>query len=134
MKIVIDTNILFSFFWKDSLTRRLIITSEIELISPEVALEEIKKYSYDLTRRLKISNREFHEYFKKLKGIVKFIPKKEYHSFLNDAERICPDKKDAEFFALCLKYSCSLWSNDSILKNQNRINVLSTQDIIDIMF
>ena len=38
------------------------------------------------------------------------------------AVKISPDKDDAEFFALCLKFSCFLWSNDSMLKNQG-INI-----------
>ncbi|PIN95725.1 hypothetical protein COU56_00710, partial [Candidatus Pacearchaeota archaeon CG10_big_fil_rev_8_21_14_0_10_31_9] len=55
-------------------------------------------------------------------------------SFIKEAEEISPDKKDAEFLALCLKFSCVLWSNDSALKNQNKVKVLSTEDLIEILF
>lgn len=134
MKLVVDTNILFSFFWKDSMTKKLLITSNFELVSPEIALEEIKKYSNELCKRLKISNKEFAEHLKKLKEIIKFIAKSEYPAFLKEAEQFSPDKNDSEFFALCLKYSCALWSNDSILKHQDKIKVLSTEDIIEIIF
>lgn len=48
MKIIVDTNILFSFFWQESLTRKLLITSNLELISSEIALEEIEKYSQEI--------------------------------------------------------------------------------------
>jgi predicted nucleic acid-binding protein len=134
MKLVIDTNILFSFFWQDSLTRKLLIISNFELISPEIALEEIRKYSQEICKKVKMSENEFKEQVKKLKEIVKFIDKEEYSSFLKEAEKISPDKNDAEFFALCLKHSSFLWSNDSILKNQDKIKVISTEDIIDLLF
>ncbi|MEK6875118.1 MAG: PIN domain-containing protein [Nanoarchaeota archaeon] len=134
MKLVVDTNILFSFFWKASLTKKLLITLNFEFISPEIALKEIKKYSNEICKKLKITEKNFIEYFKELKEIIKFIPKKEYYNFLKEAEEISPDKNDSEFFALCLKYSCALWSNDTILKNQSKIKVLSTEDIIDVIF
>ena len=134
MNFVVDTNILFSFFWEKSLTRKLLVTSDFSLISPEIALEEIKKYSEELCSKLKISRNKFKEQLKKLKEIVKFINREEYSEFLKEAEKIAPDKDDAEFFALCLKYSCFLWSNDLLLKNQKKIKVLSTEEIIEILF
>ncbi len=134
MKIVVDTNILFSFFWKNSLTRRLLLTSNFDLISSEFALEELNKYSGEICQKLKISMKIFVEELSELNKIIKFAPKKEYSTFLKEAEEISPDEKDSEFFALCLKYSCVLWSNDLALKNQNKVTVLSTEDIVDIIF
>ncbi len=134
MRIVVDTNVLFSFFWQASLTRKLLITSNFELISPTIALEEIKKYSSEICKKLKINKEEFKNQLKKLREVVRFVEKKEYYQFLKEAESFSPDKTDAEFFALCLKNGCFLWSNDSILKQQNKIKVLSTEEIIEIMF
>lgn len=134
MRIVVDTNILFSFFWKDSHTRKLLINANSKLISSEFALEEIRKYSKEIIIKAKISEDFFNDELKKLKLIVKFIKKEEHLNFIKDAEEISPDKKDAEFLALCLKFSCPLWSNDSILKNQNKIRVLSTEDLIEVLF
>ena len=134
MKIVVDTNILFSFFWKDSHTKRLMINSNSELISSEFALEEIRKYYKEIITKAKISEDYFNEELRKLKLIVKFIKKEEYLNFVKVAEEISPDKKDAEFLALALKFSCYLWSNDSLLKNQNKVRVLSTEDLIETLF
>jgi predicted nucleic acid-binding protein len=134
MKLVIDTNVLFSFFWKNSLTKSLITTSDLELISPEIALEEIEKYSEDIKHKLKINKREFHLKLDKLKETIKFIKKSEYSPFINEARVISPDKDDIEFFALCLKFSCPLWSNDSLLKKQDKIDIFSTSDIADMIF
>lgn len=134
MRIAVDTNILFSFFWEQSLTKKLLISSGFELISPEIALKELERYSSEIINKLKINKKDFYNKLEKLKLIVKFIKKEEYSKFLPQAEKISPDKDDAEFLALCMKYSCFLWSNDSALKQQNKIKVLSTEEIIEIMF
>ncbi|MEA3330039.1 MAG: PIN domain-containing protein [Nanoarchaeota archaeon] len=134
MKLVIDTNILFSFFWKNSLTRELIINSSFELISPKLALKELNKYNQEIIKKTKINNKEFNNQLKKLKELVKFIDGKNYQIFIQEAQDFSPDKSDSEFFALCLKENTILWSNDSLLKNQNKIKVLSTQDLIESLF
>ena len=41
MRIIVDTNILFSFFWKKSILKELLNNPSLELFSPEFALEEI---------------------------------------------------------------------------------------------
>lgn len=134
MKIAADTNILFSFFWQESLTKKLLITSNLELISPEIALKELEKYSNEICNRLKINKKIFNKQFKELKKAVNFINKREYSNFIKEAEKFSPDKNDADFFALCLKNKCFLWSNDALLKKQEKIKVLSTREIIEILF
>ena len=134
MKLVVDTNILFSFFWKSSVTRKLLLNSTIVLISPEKALYELQKYSKEIMEKTDINLEEFNNTLKELKEVLKFVSKKEYISFLEKAEQISPDKYDADFFALCLKYNCFLWSNDEILKNQETINVLTTKEIINLLY
>ena len=130
MKIVVDTNILFSFFWEKSLTKKLLLVSKFELIAPKIAIEEIKKYSNEIIK--KTGNENFKNDMNYLKKIVKFIDKKEYSEFIKESNEISPDKADAEFFALCLKHSCFLWSNDVALKKQDKVKVLSTKEVIEI--
>lgn len=134
MKFVVDTNILFSFFWKSSITRKLLLTSNFELISPRTALEELKKYSKEIINKTKISKKEFNSELTNLRKIINFINKLEYSSFLREAGKISPDKDDADFLALCLKFNCFLWSNDYILKNQDKVKILSTEEIIEVLF
>ena len=47
-----------------------------------------------------------------------------------DAEKISPDPKDAAYIALALKFSCGVWSNDKKLKEQNKVKVYSTGEIM----
>jgi len=131
---VVDTNILFSFFWDNSFTKKLILSSEFELISSEQALKEIKKYKKEIMRKTKITDKQFENYYKQLKLVVDFQKEKDYQKDKKEASGFSPDEYDSDFFALCLKYGCFLWSNDKILKEQSRVKVLSTEDIIELFF
>lgn len=133
MKLVVDTNVLFGFFWENSVTRRFIVNSSLELISPVVALDEIRKYKDDLMKKRKITDEKFRFFLNDIKHYIKFIRREEYLDNIEEAEEISPDKKDSDFFALCLKFSCCLWSNDNPLKNQDRIRVLSVNDVLDLI-
>ena len=134
MKVTVDTNVLFSFFWAESFTRKILINSSLELITPAIALKELKKYATEIRKKTKTTEKEFEEQLKNLKKIVKFIDKEDYECFLNEAEKISPDKADSEFLALCIKNNCLLWSNDVILTNQNKVKVVPTADIVDVLF
>ena len=60
MKIVVDTNILFSFFWKNSLTKKLILNSSLELYSPIYVIEEILKYKSEIIKKTNIKKSMHH--------------------------------------------------------------------------
>ncbi len=133
MKLVVDSNILFTFFWKNSTSKELFILQDIELFSPKFALVEIEKYSREIQKKAKISKEEFQDIKTGLMILVNFIPLEEYSGSLKKANSFTPDKEDVDFFALSLHMNCPLWSNDSQLKNQNRIKILTTTEIIEII-
>jgi predicted nucleic acid-binding protein len=134
MKVVVDTNILFSFFWKESFTKNLLINSKFELVSPEFALAELEKYSKEIIKKTKITKKRFDLELLELQKVVSFVKRDIYKKFLKNAEDISPDRFDVDFFALCLSFDCFLWSNDSFLKNQNEIKIFSTEEIIELFF
>ena len=76
---------------------------------------------------------EFIEIIHILKEIIIIIPKEDYSCFIKKAEKISPDPNDILYFALALKLNCPIWSNDKKLKEQNKILIYSTKDIIDIL-
>jgi predicted nucleic acid-binding protein len=139
LKLVVDTNILFSFFKKESFTRKLIIDSSLELISPELALKEIQKYSKELLIKSKINKEDFDYTLLLLKEHVKFFSlqtyKNEFSSSLKIAETF--SQKDVEeylddidFFALASKERCHIWSNDTLFKKQSIITVFNTTELV----
>ena len=133
-KLVADTNILFSFFLNNSFTRKFLLNAKIKIISPIKALKELKKYSELIIKKTGLNNKIFKIELNNLKKIVEFKNENDYSSYLNEAEKISPDKDGASFLALSLKYNCFLWSNDFKLKSQNKVKVLSTKEIIELFF
>ncbi len=133
MKIVIDTNILFSYFWNESFTKKLIENSEFELVSPYVSLHEIKKYRDEIIKKTGISLRTFSSFFASLKKKVSFVEEPYYSKYVSEVVQIAPDRDDADFLALALKEKTFLWSNDSALKKQDKVRILSTKEIIDLV-
>ncbi len=130
MLLVVDMNILFSFFKKYSPTRKLLINPNLELYSPEYALDELNKHFEEIMLKSKIDIGVFELYKKILSWFVKVIPISEYKDFKNEAELITPDEDDTQYFALALKLNCPIWSNDKRLKKQSRIKVFNTEDLL----
>lgn len=141
MRIVVDSNILFSFFWKDSTFSELCERKELQLISSEYALEEIKNYKEEIMKKAKISNEEFNKRRLELVGRIDFIPLGDYMSEFNNIKKLAEKFKDKhdeilqdiDFLALALKLGLPLWTHDKLLKEQDKIKILTTKDIIDII-
>ena len=134
MRLVIDTNILFSFFRKDSTTRNLISRFEIfELFAPSFCIEELLKYKQLICKKAGISEETFKKVLEELNIFVKIVPLNEYSKFLPKAKSICPDPDDIDFFALALKLNCPIWSNDTKLKKQSAIKVFSTRELMKLL-
>ena len=134
MKLVVDTNVLMTYFWKNSETRKIIILNdEIELIAPEFALEEINKHKEEIIKKSKISEEEFKVSRIDLAISVKFFSVDYYKDFLKKTIEFSPDPKDIDFFALALKTNSSLWTNDAKLKKQDKVKIISTEELIKII-
>lgn len=130
MKFVVDTNILYTFFWKNSLTHKILLRQDLELFSPEFAIEEINSHKQDILRKTKLSEEKFKELKTDMAIAVEFLSIEKYKDFFDSAKKISPDPNDIDFFALALKLDLPIWSNDSLLKKQNTINVFSTLDML----
>lgn len=138
MRLVVDSNILFTFFWKGSVFRELSSKADISLFSPEYALKEINKYSPEISKKAGLSTKEFKRIREQLALIVEFVPLNEYSSRLKEAESLAKhlpkdiqDKflDDVDFIALALRLRCPLWSNDKVLKKQKKVNVFTTEEL-----
>jgi predicted nucleic acid-binding protein len=131
MKLIVDTNILFSYFWKYSITRRVLMSQDMQLFAPEFALEEINKYKKDIMNKNNLNDEEFEHIRFNLAIAIQFIPIDEYTKTLKTALKISPDKNDIDFFALAIKLKLPIWSNDAKLKKQNKIGIIPTAELIN---
>lgn len=138
MKLVLDTNILFSLFKKDSYARKIIKNYDLELISPEFSLIELEKHSEIIMRKSGINKNEFKITIEELKAIITFISEEKYIQEIKNAAKLAEklDKKDKteflqdiDFMALALTEKCALWSNDKLLKKQSKVKIVHSEEI-----
>lgn len=130
--LVVDANIVVSALLKNSVTRKELLCQKTEeLFAPDFINEELLKYSEEFARRLKSDKKQIEETIGLIFDTAKIqvIAMEEYCEFLPKALQISPDKNDVPYFALALKLSCPLWSNDKALKKQSKVKVLSTSEL-----
>jgi len=129
MKFVVDTNVLLTFFWEKSFTKKILIDRRFEFVSPEYALEEINLHKSEILKKTRLSLDKFKELRENLAICVEFIPLEEYKEFLKKVKDI-PDKEDADFIALALKLNLPIWSNDTHLREQSLSPTFTTGDMV----
>ncbi len=140
MRLVIDANILFTYFWPGSALQQL-LAREIHIYSPSFAIQEIKKHKKDIIQRTRNTDKTFQKLIKEMKLQIEFIPYSDYELFMAQVyafiQHFPPpeqDKflKDADYLALALRQRCSLfWTNDFFLKKQKGVEIITTQDILE---
>jgi len=133
MIIVVDANILFSALIKDSKTREIIIYSDECMIFPSYIYDEIKKHKHTLVKKSELPEKDFNKLLQLLFDKIIVVPdnilKKHKYEAIKIAKDIDPD--DALFIACALAYPNSvIWSNDKQLKNQSKVRVMNTEEII----
>jgi len=136
MLLVVDANILIAALIKNSDTRKLLLSEELILIAPEFLLEEIKKYLNYLSEKTKLDKEAVKDLLFEVveKAEIKIYPAEEFKEKIKEAIEFTPDPKDAMYFALALKQKAIIWSNDKMLKNQNKIEVITTATLIKTVF
>lgn len=58
------------------------------------------------------------------------VPLEELIQYVEEAEKITPDPDDVTYFSLALQLHCAIWSNDKKLKQQNKIKIYSTHELV----
>ena len=133
MKLVLDTNILVSFF-RSNPVNEIISKSKslnLQLLVPELAIEELKKNKQDILNYSGFNTKQFEKRLSELLTFIRIIPKESFKQFESEAEQLIHDK-DVSFFALALKLQCPIWSNEPRFKKQSKVEILSNRDMIEL--
>jgi predicted nucleic acid-binding protein len=133
MRIVIDSNILFSSLIKDSKIRELILNYPDKFLFPEFIFLEVQKHQNELLNKSGLMKHDMDKLLHILLSRVEVIPNSKLKQYRREALKIVDsiDRNDAIFFACALKYKNSIiWSDDKKLKKQNKVIVLNTQEMI----
>ncbi len=141
MRLVVDTNILFTFFWKNSIFEN-IIKKDNDFFAPEYTLEELNQHATEIKKKTSISDKKFKDLRIKLVLNVEFVPLKQYSNYFSEVMLLSRDLKnneydnfikDTDFLALALKLKCPIWTNDKQFKDQSKILVFNTREIIELI-
>ena len=119
MDLVIDANVLFSILIKKGKTEDLLFQEDLHIFAPEFLFEEFEKYRDLILVKTQRSSKEFDKLLNLLRERIKTVLNKETDKYLEQANKICPDENDVDYFALALKLNCPIWSNDKRLKKQD---------------
>ena len=132
-KLVIDANIVFSFFKKESARRLLVeklLDANCELISPSYVLDELRSDKENIIKYSKISDSEFVFTLFEIGENIKPIPLEEYEQFLSEANKISPHEKDNPYFTLAMAFNCGIWSDENAFKGQSVVKIFTTKELI----
>lgn len=138
MRLVIDTNILITAFWKSAVFYEIIKVANPQLISPAFAIEEIISHKEEICKKARINNEEFENTLRNLHKLCTVVPLIEYASQLPAAallfEKNHPQYHelldDIDFLALALHVNTPLWTNDRLLALQTKVDILTTKQMI----
>ncbi len=136
MKIVLDSNILFSALIKDSATRQLILKYENTFLFPSYIFNEFEAHKDELMIKSKMGKKEFDKLLELLLKKVLIIPDEALKAYREEAIEIVKgiDKDDAVFVACALAYPESvIWSDDKDLKKQKKIKIVSTTEMVTLL-
>ncbi len=131
--LVVDANVLFAAAIKGGKTAEMILSDEIELIAPEHLIDEFKKHRAEILEKTGRSLEDFEKFTAILCNSITLVPQEEIQRFISTAEKISPDSDDVPYFALALRYRCAIWSNDSRLKEQSVVRILTTEELLGLI-
>ena len=139
--LVVNANILFSFFNENSTRRRLIKKLPkmgCKLITPDFALEELMEDKERIKDFARIDEVGFMFLFSLLeRKIMEIYPKDKYEDTLSEAGNISPHgkavHKDDPYFALALSFNAPIWSDEKSFKKQSKVKVFSTSELISLL-
>lgn len=136
MKLVIDANELFSSIigkGKGRETKKLdiLFSDKIELYAPFKLLAELEKNKGEIKSKSGFSDIDFEVFLAILKLRIKFVETDKFANKIAEAKGICGDPKDIQYIALAMVLNCAIWSGDKELKNQVRVEVYNTKELIE---
>ena len=131
MKLVIDTNIVISALIKDGKAREIVMSGELELVSPDFVLEEIRKYESYICEKSGLIKEEFELLMTLIFQKIIVLPPIEYNAHIGAAKKLMErDIKDVPYVACYLALNCDgIWTNDSDYEGKKEIKTISTAEL-----
>lgn len=131
MELVVDATVLFAAIIGRGKTNDLFFEDRLKLVALPYLIEEFNKNVGVIAKICGTSKSEVIEVFEILKQRIKVFPIFRFPNKIQaQAEKLAPHSKDAPYFALALYLGCAIWSREKAFKNQSKVKVYSTSDLI----
>ena len=132
MRLIVDTNRIIAALLKDSVSRRIILHRDAELISIDFSFQEIEKHKRELLEKMRISLSEFNLLLEALKNHLVMLNDAVVQQKMNEAKNIMDkiDPDDAPFVAAALATKAEIWSDDAHFQKQKKIKVWTTREMM----
>jgi predicted nucleic acid-binding protein len=130
-RYVLHTTIIVSWLLDpEKLTGKIVRSLELELFAPYLAVSELWEHRADWSRRR--PSFDLLQFTDAIGYYVRIAPPDMYSQEMSEATavmgRIDPD--DSEFIALALKQGAPIWSHDGHFKQQTRVGVVTSRDLL----
>lgn len=109
------------------------LKKECKFICPPYTIDELLNDKEKIKKYAGIDEFEFSYLFRLLNKELDKMPIEEYEEFLLKAKDISPHEKDNVYFALALSLSIPIWSDEKSFKNQSKVKVYSTGELLEIV-
>ena len=132
MNIVIDTNKFISALMNDGISRKIILETKDILLFPEFSLLEIFNHYKEILDKSGLSEYELFLLLTQLLTKVTVVKTDQIIHYKKEADEIMRniDIDDAIFIATALCFDCPIWSDDNHFKKQNRIKLITTEEML----
>lgn len=120
MKVVVDTNIVFSaMLSKNSLLRQTLLRHDLQFYAPNYLFAEIFKHKERMLSLSRETEQNIYLFLTALLGNINFInPHSVSKTAYETAYRLCKavDEADTPFIALAIELNAVVWTGDKRLK------------------
>ena len=133
MKLVVDANVVISALIANSKTRELIVTLELELLTPEVIHGEIGNYEALIVEKSEMEADRVQQFIDLLFQYIETVPASEFYPYIEEAEEAIGDidPDDVLYVACALAREAGVWSDDSDFDEQDLVPVFTTGEVVE---
>lgn len=133
MLLIVDANIAISMLISKGLKHKLFFSEKIEANSPDRILFEIGKHWSELSDKSGLSKDNLELAFTAIRLQLSTFSLNNLSNWLKEGADISPDPDDSEYFALALKLNCPIWSEEKLLKKQDKVKVFNTKELWELL-
>jgi len=107
----------------------MLFSDKITPISPDWIMFEIGKNWKLISDKSDMSADELISALLLVRMQTITFPFNKYSDKIEEASKLAPHSKDAEYFALALKFDCPIWSDEKRFKKQSQVAVYNSSDM-----